>query len=381
MRLFPDPAVGVADPLLARACALAERGRGTVSPNPLVGCVVVRDGAIVGEGYHERPGGPHAEVMALDAAGDAARGADVYVTLEPCNHHGRTPPCVDRLLAAGVASVTIGMPDPNPAVSGGGAAALGERGVRVTWSADPAPFERQNEAWLHRMRTGRPLVTAKVALTLDGHATLVTGRRSRITGTGGARVTTQLRERATAVGVGALTLAVDDPSLTVRDASGVLASRQPRRVVIARSTVPSRDARVFNDGNGAPTVLLDEAAATAAESALAGTDATVLGYRSGDGLAGALAALAADGCDDILMEPGPRLLSALWAERLVDMLVVVSAGGMGGPAPLLYDGPADATEDDLRPVMRAVAAAVVDDDAVTVWRPRSPGADRSEKGR
>lgn len=381
MRLFPDPAVGVADPLLARACVLAERGRGTVSPNPLVGCVIVRDGVVIGEGYHERPGGPHAEVMALEAAGDAARGADVYVTLEPCNHHGRTPPCVDRLLEAGVASVTIGMHDPNAAVPGGGAAALRARGITVAWADDPGPFEHQNEAWLHRMRTGRPFVTAKVAVTLDGHPSLHSGVRSRITGPGGSRVTMELRGRATAVAVGAGTLAVDDPALTVRDAHGALAEHQPRRVVLTRTSVPAPDARLFNDGNGAATVVVDETLVPAAGSALLGTGAVVLGYRSHDGLAGAFRALAADGCDDVLVEPGPRLLSALWTERLIDVLVIVNAGGMGGAAPVLYHGPADADGDDLRPAMTAVSAAVVGDDAVTVWRPHAGDATRSEKGR
>lgn len=381
MRLFSDPTVGIAEPLLARACALAERGRGTVSPNPLVGCVLVRDGVVVGEGFHERAGGPHAEVVALDAAGEAARGADVYVTLEPCNHHGRTPPCVDRLLEAGVASVTIGMPDPNLGVSGGGAAALSMRGVRIGWAADPAPFERQNEAWLHRMRTGRPLVTVKVALTLDGHPTLADGVRSSITGAGGSSVTMELRSRATAIAVGARTLAVDDPALTVRDASGVLTTRQPRRVVLARTTIPAPDRRLLSDGSGAVTVVVDAAATDLARSVLDASPVAVLGYDAREGLAGALRTLAEDGVDDVLIEAGPALLSALWADRLIDVLVIVSAGGMGGPAPLLYDGPADAVGDDLLPTMRATSAAVVEGDAVTVWRPRSTGATRSEKGR
>lgn len=371
MTLFSDPAVGIADPYLRRAFELAERGRGTTSPNPLVGCVVVRDGVIVGEGFHERAGDPHAEVVALDAAGELARGAHAYVTLEPCTHFGRTPPCTDRLLAEGVAAVTIGMRDPNPEVSGGGADILAARGVAVTWAEDPRPFETQNEGWLTRVRVGRPFVRAKVALTLDGRPALAARRRSRITGAGGRRVTMGLRERATAVAVGASTVEIDDPALTVRDAEDRPLDRSPRRVVLSRTCVPDLRLAVMSDGRGCTLVTSESAPADeVAACEIAGV--RVLRYAYAEGLAGALAALAADGIDDMLVESGPSLFSALWRDRLIDELVLVTAGGMSGNAgPPLFLGQADSVGADLAPVFHAVEAGLADGDAVTVWRPRA----------
>jgi diaminohydroxyphosphoribosylaminopyrimidine deaminase/5-amino-6-(5-phosphoribosylamino)uracil reductase len=371
MTLFSDPAVGIADTHLRRAFELAERGRGTTSPNPLVGCVVVRDGEVVGEGFHERAGGPHAEVVALDAAAGRARGAHVYVTLEPCNHFGRTPPCVDRLIAEGVAAVTIGMRDPDPNVSGGGAEALAAAGIEVDWAPDPRPFEVQNEGWLTRIRLGRPFVRVKVALTLDGRPALAARRRARITGAGGRRVTMQLRSQATAVMVGASTVRVDDPELTVRDAEDHALERSPRRIVVSRTCVPDVRCKLFSDSNGATLVV--------SESALADEVATcehagvrVLRYRYADGLAGALKVIADDGVNDLLAESGPSLFSALWRGRLIDELVLVTAGGMSGNAgPPLFLGQADSAGADLAPVFEAVEAGIAEGDAVTVWRPRS----------
>ncbi len=370
MTLFSDPAVGIADTHLRRAFELAERGRGTTSPNPLVGCVVVRDGEVVGEGFHERAGGPHAEVVALDAARERARGAHVYVTLEPCNHFGRTPPCTDRLIAEGVAAVTIGMRDPDP-VSGDGAQALAAAGIDVRWAADPRPFETQNEGWLTRIRLGRPFVRVKVALTLDGRPALAARRRARITGAGGRRVTMQLRSQASAVMVGASTVRVDDPELTVRDADEHALERTPRRIVVSRTSVPEVRCGLFSDGVGATLVV--------SESALADEVATceragvrVLRYRYADGLAGALKVIAEDGVNDVLAESGPSLFSALWRGRLIDELVMVTAGGMSGNAgPPLFLGQADSTGADLAPVFEATEAGIAEGDAVTVWRPRT----------
>lgn len=370
MTLFSDAVPGIQDRFLGRAYELAEAGRGTTSPNPLVGCVVARDGEIVGEGFHTHAGGPHAEVVALNQAGAAARGAHVFVTLEPCSHFGRTPPCVDRLLAEGVAAVTIGMRDPDKSVSGGGAEILSNAGVKVRWADDASPFEAQNEAWLTRMRLGRPFVRVKVALTLDGRPALAARRRSAITGEGGRRITMMLRSQATAVCVGAATVAVDDPELTVRDRDGNVAERSPRRVVLARTSVPEPRLKMIADGRGC-TIVVSDAAHDSAVKACESAGARVLRYAYAEGLDGALRSLAGDGVNDVLMESGPSLFSALWSRRLIDELVVVTAGGMGGnAAPPLFLGTADAEGSGLAPVLSAIEAGLVEGDAFTVWRPR-----------
>ncbi|MHB8761419.1 MAG: bifunctional diaminohydroxyphosphoribosylaminopyrimidine deaminase/5-amino-6-(5-phosphoribosylamino)uracil reductase RibD [Coriobacteriia bacterium] len=369
MTLFSDPSVGMADSMLQRAYALAEQGRGTTSPNPLVGCVLVRDGQIVAEGFHVRAGSPHAEAAALAVAGARASGSHAYVTLEPCAHFGRTPPCVDALIAAGVAEVTIGMPDPTNE-AGGGARVLESAGVRVHWADDPAPFEAQNEAWLTRVRQGRPFVRVKVAVTLDGRLALAARRRSAITGDGGRAVTMRLRREATAVAVGAATVDVDNPRLTAREPDGSDSARTPRRFVLSRTSVPPVRSCMFADGNGCTLVTSTVVPARALEELRAG-GVRVLIYPYTASLPGALAAIAADGVNDVLVEAGPSMLSALWEDGLIDELVVLTAGGMGGnAAPPLFLGQADAEGDALVPRFLPVEIGIVEGDAVTVWRPQ-----------
>jgi len=382
MPLFSDPACRVEDPFLRRAFELAERGRGSVSPNPMVGCVVVRDGEVVGEGYHEHAGGPHAEVVALAQAGTRAPGAHVCVTLEPCNHIGRTPPCAPALIDAGVSEVTIGMRDPNHAVSGGGAERLAQSGVSVNWAKDPGPFEAQNEAWLLRLRAGRPWVRVKVALTLDGRPTLVEGRRSQLTGQGGRTTTMRLRSAATAVAVGATTLAIDDPSLTVRDDGDVPFARQPQRLVLCRTTVPKPTATVFSDGCGVASVVVGDTSAAESRARLVDAGVRVLTYPDGEHARGMLTAVAGAGIDDVLVEAGPGLFSTLWRDRLIDELVIITAGGTAGSAaPPLYLGSPESDDTDLNAWLLATEAGVAGDDAVTVWRPRLPdGPSGFEKG-
>ena len=365
MRLFLDVASRVDDPYLARALALAERARGATAPNPLVGCVVVRDGQVVGEGFHERAGEPHAEVVAVRQAGDSARGAHVYVTLEPCAHFGRTPPCSDALLAAGVASVTIGMADPSLEAAGG-ASRLRAGGVEVTFAADSSPFEELNAGWLHRVRTGRPLVTAKVALSLDAHPALDDARRAALTGSSGASVTRTLRASAEAVLVTAATVAIDDPALTVRDADGLLADRQPLRVVLVRDQDPPLDARVFTDG-AAETLVLS----VRDDGASCDLPDTVGVHACGaDGLDDALLALGERGIGELLIEPGPRLLGVLLGGGLVDRLVLVTAGGLAGAsAPPLYSGDPQRDGDALVHAFTPLEAGIVGDVSVTVWLP------------
>lgn len=370
MRLFSDASASVNDPLFRHAFVLAEKGRGATSPNPMVGCVIVSDGQVVGEGFHEHAGGLHAEAVALAEAGEAARGATAYVTLEPCNHYGRTPPCAAALLSAGVARVMIGMPDPNPGVTGGGAEELRRGGVSVAFAEDPSPFEELNEAWLMHLRTGLPWVRVKLALTIDARAAMMSGLRSRITGHGGAAITRRLRAASTAVAVGAATVDTDDPLLTVRDTAGALAGRQPLRVVISRTSVPGVDHAVFSGDAERVVLLTSDHTTRDALDAVTQRGVRVVRYPYTEGITGALRALAAEGVDDVLIEAGPGLASALWSEGAIHELFVVQAGGMAGnAAPPLYLGRADAAGDDLAPRMRAVEAGVEGDDAVVVWRP------------
>jgi len=366
LRLFSDVASRVADPYLSLAATLAELARGATAPNPLVGCVIVRDGRIVGKGFHARAGLPHAEIVALEAAGEAARGADVYVTLEPCAHQGRTPPCIDSLIAAGVQRVVIGMPDPNLEASGG-ADALRAAGIAVEFVADAAPFEELNAGWLHRVKSGAPLLTAKVGLSLDAHPAFAARKRASMTGPSGREVTRIVRAASDAVLVSAATVIADDPALTVRDEAGVLADRQPLRVVLVRDHVPQPDARVFID-EAAPTLVLAVGAdAGVCDFVPASIDVHAC---TGSPLGDALASLAERGVGDLLVEPGPRLLTALLEERLVDRLVVVTAGGMAGPdAPQLFLGEAQRNGDALVAPLAPVEVGIVGDVSVTVWEP------------
>lgn len=371
MSLFADDSSAVSDPYLRRAYQLAEAARGATSPNPVVGCVIVRDGQIVGEGFHARAGSPHAEAVALAAAGGAASGGTAYVTLEPCNHYGRTPPCAPALIKAGISEVVIGMRDPNPDVDGRGADALTQAGVAVRFAEDDAPFKMQNEAWLTRLTLGRPRVTVKLALTLDAKPALKVGRRAHITGAGGNAVTMLLRSRATAVAVGAATAAVDDPALTVRGETGAVTGRQPQRVVLARTSVPKTNLKLVSDGLAPALLVVSDAADQAALRSFAATSAGVVTYPYGAGIRGALEALATSGVDDVLIEAGPALVTALYQAECIDELVIVTAGGMAGnAAPPAFLGPADAAGPDLAARFRAVEATVSGEDAVTVWRPR-----------
>ncbi len=362
MLLFSDPSLGIDSLGMRRAYQLAERGRGLTAPNPFVGCVVIRDDQIVGEGFHERAGEAHAEVRALADAGHSARGSHVFVTLEPCSHHGRTPPCADALIAAGVARVSIGMPDPNP-IAGGGAARLRDAGIDVEFASDPAPYQDQLREWTTWVRRGRPWVRVKVALSLDGKPGTVAGVRSSITGAGGLETTMRLRSASDAVLVGASTALIDDPRLTVRPEGG--SQRQPLRVVLSRSSCP-KDLKLFSDGSG--RVLCLSASGNGDEWTVP-TGVEVEHYSSAEGLRGALHVLGERGITSVLVEAGPSLFSAFWRENLIDELILYHAGGVAGmTAPLLMQQVGSAGDLDRR--MKAVEAGVSGEDAITVWRPR-----------
>jgi diaminohydroxyphosphoribosylaminopyrimidine deaminase / 5-amino-6-(5-phosphoribosylamino)uracil reductase len=279
---------------LERALELAERGRGSVDyTHPLVGAVVVRDGEVVGEGWYAGRGTPHAEAAALEAAGERARGATLFVTLEPCSHHGDTPPCADAVVAAGIARVVAGVGDPNPKVDGKGFERLRAAGVEVevvdSWEA-----RVQNEAWRVWIARRRPFVTYKVAMTLDGRVTVpgsrwVSGEESR-------RLVHELRAASDAVAVGMGTVRADEPALTARD---VGAARQPRRLAFGRGPLP---------------------------------EGSELELRSGK-LGQELAALAEEGVRSLLLEGGPTLAGSFLAGGYVDKLLVFVAPRLSGAGP------------------------------------------------
>ena len=285
---------------LERASELAEQGRGTTHPNPIVGAVLVRDGEVVGEGWHERKGGPHAEVVALEAAGERARGATAYVTLEPCAHHGATPPCADALVAAGLARVVVGQRDPHPE-HGGGLERLREAGVDVVVAEGDHGFRcrQQIEEWRTFVTLGRPFVTYKVAATLDGRIT-VPGSRW-VSGAESRRLVHLLRAQSDAVAVGMGTVRWDDPRL---DARNVPVVRQPRRLAFGRGPLP---------------------------------DGSQLELRTGP-LREELSALAADGVQSLLLEGGPTLAAAFLEADLIDKLLVFVAPMLSGDGPGLLAG-------------------------------------------
>lgn len=300
---------------MARAVALAERARAHVAPNPHVGCVLVRDGDLLAEGWTRPPGGPHAEAVALAAAGDAA-GATAYVTLEPCAHTGRTPPCADALVEAGVTRVVVARHDPH-AVAAGGVARLRGAGVEVEVGVLGEWVDRQLAGFLAATGAGRPHVTLKLAQTVDGSLTAPSGRW--VTGAASRRAVHRLRARVDAVLVGSGTVLADDPRLDVRDASAPRG--QPRPVVLdARGRTPA-GAHVVRPG--AIVVTTDDGADRLAPLAGAGVDVVRVAAAASGGvdLRAAMAALAARDVQTVLAEPGATLAGALMAADVVDRVV------------------------------------------------------------
>jgi diaminohydroxyphosphoribosylaminopyrimidine deaminase/5-amino-6-(5-phosphoribosylamino)uracil reductase len=278
---------------LDRAIELAERGRGTTHPNPVVGAVVVRDGAVVGEGWHERRGEPHAEVHALAAAEERARGATLFVTLEPCANHGATPPCLDAVIEAGIVRVVVGSRDPNPRMAGG-LDRLRAAGIDVEL-VDSSAARRQNEAWRTWIAHGRPFVTYKAAVSLDGRVT-VPGSRW-VTGEASRRRVHELRAASDAVAVGMGTVRADAPRLDARD---VPVARQPRRLAFGRGPLPPSSDLELHTG-----ALEDE-----------------------------LTRLAGDGVQSLLLEGGPTLATAFLRAGLVDKVMLFVAPLVSGAGPM-----------------------------------------------
>ena len=362
---------------MRRALDLAERGRGLTSPNPMVGAVVVSGETIVGEGFHEAAGGPHAEVAALAAAGACARGATLYVTLEPCVHHGRTPPCAPVVLAAGINRVVAALIDPNPLVGGRGLAVLRAAGVEVANGVLGAAAERQNRAFLTSIRLRRPHVTLKAAMTLDGRIADVHGESKWITGPAARASAHRLRSQSDAIVVGVETALRDDPALTVRlDRPW---PREPYRVVLDSAARTPVDARLITAGTPARAMIVTgnnaDPARAAALRAAGATVVTVAGRVGRVDLRGALAALAALEVRAVLVEGGGEVHGAFLDAGLVDRVVMFVAprlvggrtatpaiGGAGSPlkgAPRLTALEVTRVGDDL----------LIEGDVVPVGRP------------
>ena len=332
--------------MMARALQLAERGLWTTSPNPRVGCVLVRDGQVVGEGWHEKAGEPHAEVNALRAAGDRARGATAYVTLEPCSHHGRTPPCAEALIAAGVSRVVAAMGDPNPLVAGQGLALLKVAGIATASGLLESEARELNIGFVSRMTRGRPWLRLKAAASLDGKTALNNGISQWITGPDARRDGHRWRARACAVLTGIGTVRDDNPLLSVRD---VETSRQPLRVVVDSQLEIPLTSRILHGGG----VLVVGAVKNAEKMALlrsTGNIVEILPNPAGKvDLKALLELLARRGINEVHAEAGFKLNGSLLREGLVDELLLYLAPCLiGHAASGLFNLPELTTLDDKR---------------------------------
>jgi diaminohydroxyphosphoribosylaminopyrimidine deaminase/5-amino-6-(5-phosphoribosylamino)uracil reductase len=324
---------------MARALRLAERGRYSAHPNPVVGCVLVKQGEIVGEGWHQVAGAAHAEINALQAAGDHARGATAYVTLEPCSHQGKTPPCSVALIEAGVEKVVAAMQDPNPAVAGSGLRLLQEAGIAVQCGLMQGSAEALNPGFLKRMRVKRPYVRLKLAASLDGATAMLNGESQWITGPEARADVQRLRARSGAVMTGIGTVLADDPSLTVRAPDIASHDKQPLRVVLDSKLRMPRAAGMLT----LPGKTLICCAGDIDGKGLPGADTEVLSFGAdGDGvdIDKVLQELAARDINEVLVEAGPTLAGVLLQNGFVDELVIYQAAQiMGSQTRNLMDTP------------------------------------------
>jgi diaminohydroxyphosphoribosylaminopyrimidine deaminase/5-amino-6-(5-phosphoribosylamino)uracil reductase len=317
---------------MARALRLAEQGLNSTSPNPRVGCVIVRDGVLVGRGFHRKAGEPHAEINALRDAGNTARGATAYVTLEPCNHHGRTPPCTDALIAAGVARVVMAMEDPNPLVSGSGCEKLRAAGIEVDCGLMEAAARILNAGFVARMTRGTPLVRSKIGMSLDGRTALSNGTSKWITGEHARADVQHWRARSCAVLTGINTVLEDDPMLSVRN---IEISRQPWRVIVDSTLRIPLQARILQRGAGGDVLIYTLREDKEKISALRAFGATVEVLPEMGGkidLAFVMKDLGKRGFNEVLVEAGATLNGALLKAGLVDELLLYVAPQLLGDA-------------------------------------------------
>lgn len=331
---------------MQRALALARRGK--TSPNPMVGAVVVKDGRVVGEGYHVRAGEPHAEVVALEKAGESARGGTLYVTLEPCCHWGRTPPCTDAVIASGVASVVAAMVDPNPSVSGNGIAALEAAGIKTSAGMLEEQARKLNESYIKFITTGLPFVTLKLAMTLDGKIATRTGDSKWVSCEESRRAVHRLRERSDAVLVGVGTVLADDPSLTARNGRNV---GYPTRVIADTRARTPVGAKALVQPQGETIIAVGESAPAARVRKLEQRGARILLVEEIDGrvsLPALVRALGEMNTTSVLIEGGGQLAAGALDSGIVDKVIVFIAPKIvgGESAITAVEGPGAATMAD-----------------------------------
>ena len=321
---------------MARALALAEQAEGDTHPNPCVGCVIVKDGEVVGEAYHHKAGEPHAEVLALAQAGENARGATLYVNLEPCCHQGRTPPCTDEIARAGIARVVFGMQDPNPLVSGGGVDVLRAAGVDVESGLMESEARWINRGFITRMSIGRPWVTLKIGATLDGRIATGDGQSQWITGPESREDVHRQRARYSAIMTGLGTVMADDPQMTVRL---VDTDKQPLRVVVDTELKTDADARIIGDDGNALflTARQNEGKRQAIESR--GAEVVEMPeHETGVDLEASLRELGVRDHNDVFVECGSQLAGSMLEQGLVDELLVYYAPSvLGADARGMFD--------------------------------------------
>jgi diaminohydroxyphosphoribosylaminopyrimidine deaminase/5-amino-6-(5-phosphoribosylamino)uracil reductase len=313
---------------MARAIQLAKLGNFTAHPNPRVGCVIVQDRDIIAEGWHKKTGEPHAEAIALAAAGDRARGATVYVTLEPCSHTGRTPPCADALIAAGVGRVVVGMQDPNPSVAGSGVARLRDAGIEVSVGVLETEARLLNPGFIRRMERGLPYVRVKLAVSLDGRTAMANGESKWITGDAARADVQKLRARSSAIVTGAGTILADNPLLTVRTEEVI---KQPLRVIVDTNLSTPANSKIFSTEGEVLVVTVSEDEEAARMLVDAGAEVIQLSSAAhGVDLLELMQYLAENECNEVMIEAGATLAGSAVASGIVNELVVYIAPHLMG---------------------------------------------------
>lgn len=333
------------------AISEARKGLGMTSPNPVVGAVVVNKNKVIAKGYHKKAGSAHAEVDALEKIHYNAKGCTLYVTLEPCNHYGRTPPCTMAILRSGITRVVIGMRDPNPKVKGGGCEYLSAKGIEVKTGILEEQCRRLNEPYIKYVRTGRPFVVLKSALTLDGWMATRTGQSKWITGASSRRFVHRMRQRSDAVMVGVGTVAKDDPLLTARD--GVKSGRQPMRIIIDTQLRSPMDSRIFQSVDIAPVMVVVGSGIEASSDLKRLMEKGVSVVRAPEkkgmvDLAALMDILGAREIMSLMVEGGARLNRSLMSAKLIDKFYIFLAPKLlgGGDGIPMFRGQGPARIDD-----------------------------------